>query len=63
MLYALKTGIWEGHEFNGRPMLVNGLRMIYDTETIGLCYPSNECSLLDTQNEDPEKTGSKYVEK
>lgn len=47
MKYRVKTGIFEGHEFDGTPMIIGGEKRIVDNGTAGRAYPEENCEQME----------------
>jgi hypothetical protein len=46
MRWRVNTGIYNGHEFEGHPIVINRELRIWDNGTMGNSYPANNCEFI-----------------
>lgn len=57
--YVVTTGIFEGHIFNGHPVVISGENRIWDDDSIGRSYPIENTKVLSETTEASIKISSK----
>lgn len=57
--YIVTTGIFEGHIFNGHPVVISGENRIWDDDSAGRSYPAENTKILSETNEASIKISSK----
>ncbi len=43
MKFLVWQGVFEGHVFNGTPIFIDNERRIWDNDSLGRSYPSENC--------------------
>lgn len=49
--YKVKTGTFQGHEFDGKPVEIGGEARIWDNGTTGRSYPASDCEAISTSEQ------------
>ena len=45
-MYKIISGIFEGKEFNGSELIINGEKRIWDNDSFGRNYPIENCEVI-----------------
>ena len=45
-MYKIIAGIFEGREFNGSEVVINGEKRIWDNDSFGRSYPADNCIVI-----------------